>query len=180
MTIYQESLKKFVEVGMNVHSAKVFPMTTLEEIEDAIKALPELDEGYVVFNLNTRLRVKIKSPRYIALHRLRGNGCPTWNNLAELVVQGETEEMETYFVEFVPLLEPIRNAMKEMLEVAQVVFDQYKELDSQKEFALAIKDQKFSSLMFTARKNSSSVVDAFGGFSVSQRVELVRKWMNVS
>lgn len=163
----------------NVRAPTIFKFNTVEEIVSSLNSLPELDEGYVVYDLDTGDRVKIKSPRYIALHRLRGNGTPSWNNLAELVVQGETEEMETYFPMFTPLMDPIKNAMKEMLEVAQAVFDQYKELDSQKEFALAIKDQKFSSLMFTARKNSSSVVDAFGGFSVSQRVELVRKWMNV-
>ena len=171
----KESVNQFP--AWKVKAPHVFQMRTLEEIENAIKSLPELDEGYVVFNLDSRRRVKIKSPRYVALHRLRGNGTPTWNNLAELVVQGETEEFLNYFGHFESLVIPIIEKMNSLLEEVQLVFDKINVEVSQKDFAIKACKYNFSSMLFLMRKNNISVAkSAFDGLSVSRRVALVESF----
>jgi hypothetical protein len=131
---------------------KRFPLAS---IEDCLAAAAELDalqmEGFVVVDGRQR-RVKIKSPRYVALHHLKGEATP--RRAIELWQTGETSELLNAFPEMAELILPVHEVLEAMAatayaRAAELCAD--KEL-SQKDFALAIKDEPWSSIAFNLRK----------------------------
>jgi len=129
---------------------------TLEEIQDFLRE-QEVDdptyEGVVIRDINNR-RWKIKSATYLGLHRLRGEGDNMWNpkHLLPFVLAGEEDELLTYFPEvketFYKLKAQVLENYSEMVEV----WGDYRHLRDQKEFALAVKDTPFASILFSVRR----------------------------
>ena len=86
---------------------KIFP---LRSVDECVKAASELDvnaEGYVVVDKDFN-RVKIKSPTYVALHHMRNNGVLSYERGIEIVRGNELDEVTSYFPEFKPHLEKIK------------------------------------------------------------------------
>jgi hypothetical protein len=72
-----------------------FPMQTIEQIQEAAKSLNPLEqEGYVALDRNFN-RVKIKSPRYVQIHRVKDS--LNVRRCIELIQQGEESEVIAYF-----------------------------------------------------------------------------------
>ena len=102
-TLQEHSLAPFnINYGLDLiklYIVKKFPLTSFDEV---IKSAEELNplkmEGYVVVDANFN-RVKIKSPKYVALHHLR-DGFGT-RRLMELIQLGDDEEFLSYFPEFI-------------------------------------------------------------------------------
>lgn len=129
-----------------------FPIGSIEDCLAAAAALDGLQmEGFVVVDAHQR-RVKIKSPRYVALHHMKGEATP--RRAIELWQTGETGELLNAFPEMASLIIPVH----EVLEAAAVAaFTRTAELCankelSQKDFALAVKDEPWSSIAFNLRK----------------------------
>jgi hypothetical protein len=101
-TLQEHSLTTFnVNYGLDLtklHIVKEFPLTSFDEVIAAAEKLnPLQQEGYVVVDAHFN-RVKIKSPKYVALHHLR-DGFGT-RRLMELIQHGEDGEFLSYFREF--------------------------------------------------------------------------------
>lgn len=107
---------------------KIFP---LRSVDECVKAASELDvnaEGYVVVDKDFN-RVKIKSPTYVALHHMRNNGVLSYERGIEIVRGNELGEVLTYFPEFKPHLEKIKNAYDSLIASLNESWLAYNQLD---------------------------------------------------
>ncbi|HKP06809.1 MAG TPA: RNA ligase [Microbacterium sp.] len=123
-----------------------FPIGTVDGCLAAAEALDPLrQEGFVVVDASFN-RVKIKSPRYVILHHLKGEATP--RRAIELWQTGESEELLASFPEFRPVIEPVHAELDLIAEQAVKDFAENMPRASRKEFALAIKDRPWSSVLF--------------------------------
>jgi len=120
-------------------------------LESAADALAEADtlnpiatEGFVVVDAAFN-RVKIKSPRYVALHHMKGTATP--RRAIELWQTGETAEVLAHFPEFAPKILPVQQALDIAAECAVRDIAEHAGID-RKTFALAVKDKPWASACF--------------------------------
>jgi RNA ligase len=141
-----------------------FPLSTLEEvIQAASKLNPLKQEGYVVVDKDFH-RIKIKSPAYVAIHHLR-DGNPR-KRLMEIIQSGESEEMLAYkILDEWPTEKHLYLEMKEKVDKlifqTQEIYDTIKNIEIQKDFALAALKFPMSSAMFSLRKGSVTSIRQF-------------------
>jgi hypothetical protein len=136
-----------------------FPISSIEE---CLAAAAEIDglqmEGFVVVDAHQR-RVKIKSPRYVALHHMKGEATP--RRAIELWQTGETSELLNSFPEMAELILPIHEVLDKAAADAYARAAELcanKEL-TQKDYALAVKDEPWSAIAFNLRKLGSFTLD---------------------
>lgn len=109
-------------------------------------------EGVVIVDTNG-FRFKIKNKAYLNLHQMHNNGHWSYKHVLAFILREDTEEMLLYF----PEAKSIVNEMKAKVELEynklkEVWKDTFK-IQDQKQFALNIVPRtKFSSLLFTLRK----------------------------
>ena len=135
--------------------------TTMEDLTAYVEGLSGLQEGLVLYDYNSGVRVKIKNSVYLAVHRLRGESVINGNRIRDLVVTGETGEFLLYFPEYVKDVAPYIQAYEEMLENFIIIYESYKDIEDQKEFALAVKGYGFSWVLFKARSMDTNPVRIF-------------------
>ena len=132
---------------LNWEVVKSYPIGTISGCLAAAEALDPLQtEGFVVVDAKFR-RVKIKSPRYVVLHHIRGEGM-SLGRAVDLWVSGETQELLTHFPEFEPDIAPIHGRLEAAVMRAYADFVEHKHLPTRKDFALAVKDRPWSALTF--------------------------------
>jgi len=107
-------------------------------------------EGVVLKDVDG-MRLKVKSDKYIALHRLFNNGNLLHDkNIIPLIIDGEVDEVATYF----PLVRERADELKARIDVYMKEVDNYwfcfKDIESKKKFALAVDKCKWKSLLFLA------------------------------
>jgi len=123
-----------------------FGIASIDQCLSAAEALDPLkQEGFVVVDAEFN-RVKIKSPRYVILHHLKGEATP--RRAIELWQTGETEELLNSFPEFKPVIEPIQADLDLIAEQCVKDFEENMPRASRKEFAMAVKDRPWSSVLF--------------------------------
>jgi hypothetical protein len=167
-------VSEFQLQGLSVRLPKMYDAVTdssaLVELADA---LPDLQEGFVVWDPVCGKRVKIKAKTYLIAHKLRGNDTvPTRKNLMILVLEGEVDEFLAYFPEWT---ESIRECQTEVAELERgllTVWDASKDIESQKEFALQVKDVRGSGVLFEARKKTQEPVHVFHGMELTKKLRL--------
>jgi hypothetical protein len=171
-----QQIKDFVHVlnnnGVNVRAIDTYRMNSFEEIVAATKELPLLDEGYVVWDIHTNKRVKIKSASYVAIHHLRGEGALTLKRILTLVLGNDHEEYLGYYEEDRALFEP---AIKTVADFKQMLEDQWekvKHIEDQKEFALQVKDLHGSGIFFAAKKTKQSPTHVFNTMEIQKQLKL--------
>lgn len=121
----------------------------IASIADALAAASELDplatEGFVVVDAAFN-RVKIKSPRYVVLHHMKGEA--TTRRAIELWQTGETKELLAYFPEMEPAIAPVHAALDFASYAALLDFSKNRSAATRKDFALAVKDSPWSAATF--------------------------------
>lgn len=129
-----------------------FQFKSIDEIRSYILKKSREDatfEGVVINDSNSRW--KIKSSTYIALHRLSNNNSFEPKIIVPLVLANELDEILTYFPEVTGKVNKIKNIIDaEYSNLIKLWYDT-KDIEPQKDFALAIKGNKFSSLLFNIR-----------------------------
>jgi len=165
--------------GWNVRRIKHYAFATQEDCMKALSELTGLQEGYVVYNKLTGERVKVKSPTYLAAHRLRGQNGLTTNSICELVVMNEQDEYLAVFPEDAHKFEEAQAMFAYMLGELCGNYLKNKDIETQKDFALAVKDLPLSAVMFKARKSNVQTVQdvhaEFNQFPVSKRAEWLKE-----
>jgi hypothetical protein len=145
------------ELGMVL--PKVYTFGSTQECIQASKGLKNLDEGYVLYQDGIPI-CKIKSPAYCAVHLLRGEGLNP-KRISELVLTGEQEEYLVYFPEDRDFVQPYVQMLQSILVELDLAYSLHKGTLVQKDFALAVKNVKGSGVLFSARKNKSTVQEAW-------------------
>lgn len=137
-----------------------FEFKSIEEIQDYLAALSSSDptyEGVVICDKDGR-RWKIKSATYLGLHKLRGEGDNLFNpkHLLPFILAGEQDEMLLYFNEVSEAFFQLKCRVQEMYIALLETWTDHRHIEDQKEFALAIKNKPFSSILFNLRKRLGS------------------------
>jgi hypothetical protein len=123
---------------------------TINDCLDTVKSLPFNDEGYVVYCEDGPF-MKLKSPAYVAVHRMRGEGMSPCR-ICDIVWLFEEDEYLAYFPEDKVLFDPYIVGRDKLITEIDALFSTVKDIESQKDFALAVKDKSYSAVLFTMRK----------------------------
>ncbi len=117
----------------------------------ADKLHPADNEGYVVVDGNFN-RIKVKSPAYVALHHLKGNGPITTRRVIELWQTGELAELLTHFPEVEGDIAADLLVLQAIAISAAGDFAQHRGAPTRKEFAVAVKDACWAPVTFALFK----------------------------
>lgn len=142
-----------ISKGIDAERPLFLNFKNYDEIIKNIKKLPAMDEGYVCKIGDWR--IKIKNPSYLAIHHLRDNGAVSNKRVSLLVWENDYDEYLGYFPEDLEFFQPYIEAYDEMEKDLNHLWDKYKDVESQKDFALSIKDSPTKSILFSMRNGKS-------------------------
>ena len=154
----RETLLKVTDT-LNWRIVKEMPLQvkTAEWLEEEVaKVNPMQLEGFIVVDSNCN-RVKVKSPRYVALHHMRGE--VTLRRVVELWKGGEVEELLAYFPEYKADVERYVNQIEQVCLLAYCTWFTHKDAPTRKDYALAVKDEPFSGLSFALLKEKEVTLE---------------------
>lgn len=154
----------------------IYDISTADAAIEAAKQLGNLEEGFVVYHPQSGLRTKIKSPAYVAVHHLRDNGVLSPKRVAELVVINEVDEYLTYYPEDTEAFMPMVQKKDRLLADLTSTYETTKNIETQKDFALAIKHLKISGILFAARAKKVDPVQLFNEQDTNRKVKLLLEY----
>lgn len=114
-------------------------------VEDAAKTDPLALEGFVVVDDAFR-RVKVKNPRYVEIHHLRGNRSP--RSVIDLWKSGEDGEVLAHFPEMAPDFDATLAPLRERIVETGHAWRKHAGIDDRKAFAGEVKAHPFASVLF--------------------------------
>jgi T4 RnlA family RNA ligase len=158
-----------------IHYPKEYRFNTVEECLRTSRELKDLDEGYVIYQDGVPI-AKVKSPAYVAVHHIRGEGLNP-KRIMQLVLVNEQDEYLQYFPEdrevFIPYVEA-KNTLDHQLHA---VYNSCKWIDNQKEFAVHAQQYPFKSALFQARAKQIGVLQAFNDQRESYKMEILKEYV---
>ena len=155
---------------------KVYTFNTVDEMIEASKSLPNLEEGYVVYSEGVPM-CKVKSPLYLTVHRIRGEGSLSNKRIMQLLLMNEQDEYLTYYPEDQQFFDPVQQAYESLLCRITVVWEESKHLEDKKEFALAVKDNLFSAVLFTAKMKNEHPIHVWHSQADSYKLKVLGTWV---
>jgi hypothetical protein len=158
-----------------IHYPKRYTFDSPEACLRTARELKDLDEGYVIYQDGVPI-AKIKSPAYVAVHHIRGEGLNP-KRIMQLVLVNEQDEYLTYFPEDRDVFHPYVKAM-EMLDIhMDCVYDSIRGIEDQKEYALKAKNFPFSAALFKARAANMPIWDAFTSQRDVYQMEVLKAYV---
>jgi len=142
-----------------IETCRFYCLSNLDDIESTFKELPALEmEGYVVAHFlpdGRVIRAKVKHPGYLAIHHLKeGN---SKKRLLELIRTGEDGEFLSYFPEYGPQFDEIRDKFEALVSELESAWEANRHIEVQKDFALQVKDRRMSGVIFAVRKIGGTI-----------------------
>ena len=133
-----------------------FDFTNINEITEKTANLdPKLQEGFVVVDDRFN-RIKIKSPLYVAIHNSASS--LSSSKLLQIHLQGEAAEFLTYLPQWKSLYEEMKEKIARLSNSVEKEHQKYSQIQSQKEFAIAIAQSKYKSFLFKLRSGKAKTV----------------------
>jgi hypothetical protein len=119
---------------------KTYDLTSFDQIVDTFATIDPLSqEGYIVVDGQFN-RVKMKNPAYVAIHHLKdGFG---FKRITEIVRTSEGSEFLTYFPEYEPQFTEVQTKYDALVSELEVLYASIKDIETQKDFALAVQAAK--------------------------------------
>jgi hypothetical protein len=135
-----------------------YSLRTADEVTDYVNSQPEATwEGCVVKD-DAHRRWKIKNKRYLAYHKMKGNGDALYNpsNLLPFILDGEGDELLAVYPEVKECFDSYKSRVNKAFSELDALWQANKDIENQKEFALSIVGKSpFTGLLFSARKNKT-------------------------
>ena len=133
----------------NWQIVQTYPFDNLSAILEATAKLdPLLGEGYIICDADFN-RIKIKSLEYVRLSYAKSS--ITIRKILETIVENETSEFLSYFPEYMAISDRIQARYDALVNEISQTYEQYASLETQKEFALAVKHLPYSGSLFQLR-----------------------------
>ena len=162
--------------GLNFRKAKMYHVQEMQAIVELANSLPNLEEGFVIYDPLSNKRMKVKSSLYVVAHSIRGNDpLPTRKNLLNLIFRGEIDEFIAYFPEWEDKSRCIDDEVTAVKYNLAVAWDEYSHLENQKDFALAVKSVRHNSVLFQARKLNKDISEVWEAIPVEKKVLMFEK-----
>lgn len=154
-----------------------YSFESVDECLEVAKHLKDLDEGYVLYQDGIPV-CKIKSPVYVAVHNIRGEGLSP-KRIAQIVLSGESDEYLRYFPEDEPFFKPYFDAHAAMMKSLAECYEATKHIESQKDFAMAVKDSAYSAVLFQCKKKGSLPSVTFNEQSEQHKIRMLSQFISV-
>lgn len=147
---------------------------SMEEVFSLLKSVPLTHEGFVVKSQDLLpKRIKVKSASYLALSQLFNNGTP---NFDAIILKKEVDEFLTYYPEYKDAILDRKYKIDSFLYDLDILYQTNNYIESQRDFALIIKDYPGSFLVFNARKKeAASVFEIWRGMSLEDQMKTLEK-----
>lgn len=154
MNMFTMHQKEFNAVG--IMEIPKHDVSSKDGIQEKANQLRNLVEGFVLWDGHNR--IKVKSEIYVAAHHLRGNNSMNPRRALDIVFKGEVDEVLAYFPEWTDYLRGWQDKWDNLLVDTVIAWEDFKHIESQKDFALAIKDLPSKSILFEKRKDPSKTI----------------------
>lgn len=155
----------------NADLPRVYQFRDEVHLKKIVDSLPNLEEGFVLYNPDNEPVLKIKSKMYVKAHRLKGEGLSP-KRAKELVVIGELDEYLAVFPEDKDYFAPFVEAWNTLELLCITQFDKTKNIADQKEFALQNK-VFYSGVMFQSKASGKDPVKVLHNLKGSYKVKLL-------
>jgi hypothetical protein len=149
---------------------------SFDDCIESSKQLPPMDEGDVTKDKNG-WRIKIKNPAYFAIANLRMNGVISEKRIIKLVIMGDHEEYLNYFPEDGKYFEPYIKAYHTMILIVNALWKQHKDIEDQKEFAMAIKACHVKGVLFAMRNKKQQLGEILDNMTDNGKERLLKKYV---
>lgn len=158
-----------------VRMPHVHRFDSIEHCLESARELPNLEEGYVIYNKEGVPVAKMKSPAYVAAHRLRGESVLTPKRIIDMILTNEQDEYLAIFPEdteaFEPLIEAYHNLRtsygNKILELSKIT--------DRKEFAMEAKNYSFGSLLFRSFGETKPFDEVFECLTLNAKRSMIEK-----
>lgn len=150
---------------------KSYRFGNVEECVHTASNLPDLQEGYVLYQ-DGKPFCKIKSPSYVAIHHIKGEGLNP-KRIMEIVLLNECDEYLKYFPEDEVFFTPYIQVMSDFEKRLVVELNEVKDICDQKEFALMVKDKFYSSIFFNWKRGKGTITDCFHDMPMSYKLKIL-------
>lgn len=172
---FGDDYEKQAALMIGAREINTYKFSSVDDCISTAKHLPDLEEGYVIYQ-DGKPVCKVKSPAYVAVHHIRGEGLST-KRIMQLVLINEQDEYLNYFPEDEKFFTPYVEALQELLNDIVVVYDRFEGIIEQKEFALSVKDYTFSGVLFQARQKKKDVIETFHEQSESFKMKVLEAFV---
>lgn len=161
---YSTNVRDNLAKSFNVKVPRFYKVNSREALTELIQRLEsndKTDEGVILQDVNG-LRVKMKTSTYLALHRLANNGnIASYKNILPLVMTGEIDEVFAYFPEIKERALEVAEYVNYWKKDVDETYNVFRDMVTQKEFAMAVKDYEYASVLFQARKTGEEASTIF-------------------
>lgn len=171
-----EVMDIIVDTFENIKYPKTYILSNYQEIVDFMSSLDAMDEGFVLYDRKSGIRVKIKNPSYLAIASKRMNGGLTENAIISMVYANEVDEYLTYFSKDASLIKPYEDAYTAMMVDIMIVWADIKGIEDRKDFALIAKNYPFSGVLF-GMKDGKDLNGLIARMSDSSKKSMLLKFM---
>ncbi len=173
---YAVAYKELYLMGLKFRPVKTYSASDMDEVVKLANSLPNLEEGFVIYDPVSNKRMKVKSSLYVVAHSIRGNDpLPTKKNLLRLLFTGELGEFCAYFPEWSEKALDIQREVDNAYRELAIAWDEYKHLESQKDFALAIKDVPYNGILFQTRKVKKALNEVWNDWPLEKKISMFEK-----
>lgn len=164
-----------LEVDIGVKKPRSYDLKTLEDCVCAAGKMSFNEEGFVVVDKYWN-RVKVKSPSYVEVHHLKGNDELNIKGIVELIKKNECAEFLSYFPEYTKAFKSVEERILQIIgglesSLAEIASKTY---ETQKDFALEVKDGPFAAYYFLWRKNGITPKDWVWGLESNKIKEFIK------
>jgi hypothetical protein len=167
-----DTMDIIVDTFDNIKYPKTYALSNYQEIVDFMSSLDVMDEGFVLYDKKSGIRVKIKNPSYLAIASKRMNGGLTENAIIDMIFTNETSEYLTYFGEDEFLITPYQEAYDRLIKNINSVWEDVKNIEDRKTYALSVKEYPFSGVLF-AMKDGKGIKEIFSKMSDNTKKTLI-------
>lgn len=140
--------------GNKIKTPQSFKCNSIEEVKSFVNNLTvesENFEGFVLCDNNFN-RIKLKSPAYMELFFIKGEGIFSEKKIIKLILEGQDDDILGYFPEYKEDFDKIRRGLSLLITHFKDLLnkgEKYKSLNK-KDFAIWAKEFQYNNLLFKA------------------------------
>lgn len=153
-----------------VHYPEIHKMNSFDEVTKTALELKGMKEGFVLHDCENR-RLKVKSPVYVIAHHTKGT-VMTPRRAVDLVLINEQHEFIAYFPEYEEFIMRYKKLLDDIQEGCISAFEQYGNIENQKEFAQHVNKFNYSGILFSMR-NGKTYDEAFNSLTTNSKYRLL-------
>lgn len=121
---YSRTNQALLISSFGIRTPKSYKLSSLNECVAAAEALGENAEGFVVCDAKTYQRVKVKSPWYVAMHHMRGNGILTSRRVCQMWREDLLDDYVGNFPEYNEFVEKVMDKIKEVASTLDFAWEE--------------------------------------------------------